>query len=90
MNASSSPGQLSGELDRAIAQLEGEMADLQLQHRNLFAYAAAWAERHDAILGLAPPHLREDTEARLRRIAVRWGLADGARVTTEFQALRLP
>lgn len=63
------------------------MADLQLRHRDLFAYANAWAERHDAIMRLAPPELREATEARLRRIAIRWGLADGIRLTRQFPAL---
>lgn len=74
-------------LEHAIAVLEDEMADLQLRHRDLFAHANAWAERHDAVLRLAPPHLREHTEARLRRIAIRWGLADGTRMTTQFPAL---
>ena len=76
------------ELEQAIAELEGEMADLQLKHRDLFAYANAWAERHDAVMRLAPAHLHEATEARLRRIAIRWGLAEGARMTTQFPALR--
>ena len=74
-------------LEQAIAELEDEMADLQLRHRDLFAYANAWAERHDAVMRLAPTHLREGTEARLRRIAIRWGLADGVRMTTQFPAL---
>ena len=76
------------ELEQAIAGLEDEMADLQLRHRDLFAYANAWAERHDAIMRLAPPDLREVTEARLRRIAIRWGLADGVRMTLQFPSLR--
>lgn len=75
-------------LEQAIAELEGQMADLQLRHRDLFAYANAWAERHDAVMRLAPPHLHDSTRARLRRIAIRWGLADGARVTVQFPALR--
>lgn len=75
-------------LEQAIAELEGEMGDLQLKHRDLFAYANAWAERHDAIMRLAPPHLHEPTQARLRRIAIRWGLAEGARMTAQFPALR--
>lgn len=74
-------------LDQAIAELEAEMADLQLRHRGLFAYANAWAERHDAIMRLAPPEQQEQTRARLRRIAIRWGLADGARMTVQFPAL---
>jgi len=75
-------------LEQAIAELERQMGDLQLMHRDLFAYANAWAERHDAVMRLAPPHLHESTHARLRRIAIRWGLAEGARVTTQFPALR--
>ena len=75
-------------LAQAIRGLEAEMADLQLRHRDLFAYANAWAERHDAVMRLAPPHLEASARARLRRIAIRWGLADGARVTQQFPALR--
>src|SRR5690606_21756275 len=59
-------------LERAIAELERQMGALQLMHRDLFAYANAWAERHDAVMRLAPPHLHESTHARLRRIAIRW------------------
>lgn len=77
-------------LDRAITELENAMADLQLKHRDLFAYANAWAERHDAVLRLAPPHLEAHARARLRRIAIRWGLADGVRMTRQFPALRDP
>lgn len=75
-------------LEQALTELELGMADLQLKHRDLFAYANAWAERHDAVLLLAPPHLQESTRARLRRIAIRWGLADGVRMTQQFPALR--
>ncbi|HEY4529229.1 MAG TPA: hypothetical protein VIG97_02705 [Luteimonas sp.] len=75
-------------LDRAIAELEGAMADLQLKHRDLFAFANAWAERHDAVMHLAPPHRSDEARARLRRIAIRWGLADGVRMTRQFPALR--
>ena len=74
-------------LERAIAELEGAMADLQLKHRDLFAHANAWAERHDAVMRLAPPHLEDHARARLRRIAIRWGLADGVRMTRQFPAL---
>lgn len=81
------PDPSASELEHAIAVLEDEMADLQLRYRDLFAYANAWAERHDAIMLLAPPELREGTEARLRRIAIRWGLADGVRLTAQFPAL---
>jgi len=75
-------------LDHAISELEGGMADLQLKHRDLFAFANAWAERHDAVMRLAPPHLADEARARLRRIAIRWGLADGVRMTRQFPALR--
>jgi len=82
-----SPAPDPTELEHAITTLEVEMADLQLRHRDLFAYANAWAERHDAIMRLSPPELRAGTEARLRRIAIRWGLADGVRLTAQFPAL---
>lgn len=75
-------------LELAIAELDAGMADLQLKHRDLFAYANAWAERHDAVMRLAPPHLEDNARARLRRIAIRWGLADGVRMTRQFPALR--
>lgn len=88
MIATPSADRTDNELERAIAELEDEMADLQLRHRDLFAYANAWAERHDAVMKLAPPHLHDDTHARLRRIAIRWGLADGVRMTAQFPALR--
>ena len=76
------------ELEQAISEREDGMEDLQLQHRDLFAYASAWAERHDAVMHLAPPELHDATRARLRRIAIRWGLAEGARMTAQFPALR--
>lgn len=88
MAGTSPSGNKDPSLDQAIAELEGQMADLQLRYRDLFAYANAWAERHDAVMQLAPPHLRENARARLRRIAIRWGLAEGARVTLQFPALR--
>lgn len=75
-------------LEDAISALENEMADLQLRHRDLFAYANAWAERHDAVMALAPPQQHARTRERLRRIAIRWGLADGPRMTAQFPALR--
>ena len=75
-------------LELAISELEAGMADLQLKHRDLFAYANAWAERHDAVMRQAPPHLQVQTEARLRRIAIRWGLAEGVRTTAQFPAVK--
>lgn len=46
------------EVDIAITALEAEMQDLQFRYRDLFAYANAWAERYDAILGATPEPLR--------------------------------
>ncbi len=63
------------------------MPGLQHGHRGLFAFAAAWAERHDAILRDTPATLREATSLRLRRVAIRWGVADGVRMTGQFPAL---
>ena len=76
------------ELEDAISELEGQMADLQHLHKDLFAYANAWAERHDAIMQRTPEALQAVASARLRRIGIRWGLADGARMTAQFPALR--
>lgn len=87
--ASPNAAMTEAELDHAIAELEKEMADLQLRHRDLFAYANAWAERHDAIMATTPEALRASTQRRLQRIGIRWGVADGVRVTTQFPALRL-
>ncbi len=77
-------------LDDAIRQLELEMADLKHMHRDLFAYANAWAERYDAILAATPGELREATVQRLHRIGIRWGVADGIRMTGQFPAIELP
>lgn len=75
------------ELDQAIAALEAEMPDLQNRYRDLFSYANAWAERHDHIMALTPEPLRESVTQRLRRVGIRWGVADGVRVTAQFPAL---
>lgn len=75
------------EVQAAIDSLESEMQHLQARHRDLFALAHAWAERHDAILALTPPQLRASAEQRLQRIGIRWGVVDGARLTREFRAL---
>lgn len=75
------------DIDAAIIELEAAMPDLQHRHRDLFAYANAWAERHDAIVRATPAEDRAIVEGRLRRIGVRWGVTDGARVTTQFPAL---
>jgi hypothetical protein len=76
------------EVDAAIALLEREMPDFQHRHRDLFAYANAWAERYDAIIAATPLALRESVEKRLQRIGVRWGVAQGVRMTTQFPALK--
>jgi hypothetical protein len=78
------------DIDRAIRELECEMPDLQHLHRGLFAYANAWAVRHDAILAATPFAMREEVAARLQRIGIRWGVAHGVRVTRQFPALNLP
>ena len=75
------------DIDAAIIELEAEMPDLQHRHRDLFAYANAWAERHDAIVQATPSEHRASVEGRLHRIGVRWGLTEGTRVTTQFPAL---
>lgn len=75
------------EVDAAIRQLELEMQDLQHRHRDLFAYANAWAVRYDSILARVPDDLRASAEHRLNRIGVRWGLAHGVRVTAQFPAV---
>ncbi|HEY1138952.1 MAG TPA: hypothetical protein VGE88_01945 [Lysobacter sp.] len=68
-----------------LRELEAEMPHLFLRHNSVFALASAWAERHDAILALAPPDARADVEARLARIGIRWGVMPGSRVTVEFR-----
>jgi hypothetical protein len=75
-------------LEAMVHALEQEMPQLQLRSNGVFALAQAWAERHDAILALAPPQFRDALATRLERIGIRWGLAPGARVTREFPALR--
>lgn len=76
------------EVDAAIQLLESEMTWLRAQHPGMFAFANAWAERHDAILAAAPTELRADIERRLLRIGIRWGVAPGARMTSQFPAIK--
>ncbi len=78
------------EVNAAIAELELEMQHLQNRHRELFAYANAWAVRYDAIIAATPADQRDCVEHRLQRIGVRWGVAPGTRVTTEFPAIKAP
>ncbi|MCY7354819.1 MAG: hypothetical protein LH470_07050 [Lysobacter sp.] len=77
------------EIDAAIARLEGEMPDLQHRHhRDLFAFANAWAQRYDAILAGTPDNLRESVEQRLHRVGVRWGMMTGMRLTGQFPVFK--
>lgn len=77
-------------MERELAALELEMPDLQHRHRDVFSYANAWAERHDALVRDTPMQLRPLLEQRLHRIGVRWGVASGARMTSQFPAIKLP
>lgn len=74
-------------IDVRISQLEAQMSDLQSRHPGSFAIAAAWADRHDAILAATPPERLDEVRARLRRIGIRWGVVSGPRVTQEITAL---
>lgn len=78
------------EMERALSELENEMADLQHRHRDIFSYANAWAERHDALLRTTPTELRSLLEQRLHRIGVRWGVVTGVRMTAQFPAIKRP
>ncbi|QNP39741.1 hypothetical protein [Lysobacter solisilvae (ex Woo and Kim 2020)] len=72
-------------MEARLAELEAEMPNLYLRHTSVFALASAWAERHDAILALAPADMRAEVETRLARIGIRWGVMPGSRVTVEFR-----
>jgi hypothetical protein len=74
-------------IDTMIRQLEAQMADLQIRHAGSFAFAAAWADRHDAVLAATPSDRVGEVRARLRRIGIRWGVVSGPRVTQEITAL---
>ena len=76
------------ELDALIDELERNMPELQMRNGNVFAFANAWAARYDAIIAVTPPVNQADVAARLSRIGIRWGVAPGARVTSEFHALK--
>lgn len=75
-------------IDARVAELEQELPHLQARHVGTFAFANAWAERHDALLAMAAPAQRADLARRLLRIGIRWGVAPGARMTTQFPALQ--
>lgn len=74
-------------IDERVAELERELPHLQARHVGTFAFANAWAERHDTLLALAEPGQRPELARRLLRIGIRWGVAPGARMTTQFAAL---
>lgn len=74
-------------LEVELAALESEMPRLQAQASNVFVLASAWAERHDAIVAATPARSLDVVEARLRRIGIRWGMTQGARMTGQFPAL---
>lgn len=78
----------AAELDARLQALDEELPRLQQGSGGVFALASAWAERHDAILALAPPGLRDSIAARLERLGIRWGLVPGTRITREFPALK--
>ena len=74
-------------LEVALAALESDMPRLQLRAGNLFVLASKWAERHDAIIAATPAGSLEVVQARLRRIGIRWGMVNGARMTSQFPSL---
>lgn len=76
------------EIDAAILALESQMAQLQALNPGLFAFANVWAEHYDAIMAATPADLRAAVEQRLHRIGIRWGLAPGARMTSQFPAMK--
>ena len=80
------PG-VDARLEDELAALESDMPGLQMRAGNVFVLASKWAERHDAIIAATPAQSREEVEARLRRIGIRWGMMPGARMTTQFPAL---
>lgn len=86
--SSSSPMMTEPEIDAAIAHLESEMRYLQAGHPGVFAFANAWAVRHDALLAATPAELRPAVEQRLHRIGIRWGVAHGVRMTGQFPAFK--
>lgn len=84
------PSGIDARLEGELAALEADMPQLQARARNVFDLASAWAARHDAIIAATPAESLAEVEARLRRIGIRWGMMDGARMTTQFPALPHP
>ena len=78
----------AAQVDAAIRLLESELTWLRAQHQDMFAFANAWAERHDAIVAAAPADLRAEVEHRLHRIGIRWGVSPGARMTAQHPVLK--
>lgn len=81
---------IDAQLEVELSALESDMPHLQARARTVFDLASAWAKRHDAILAATPAGSLAAVEARLRRIGIRWGLMNGARMTTQFPALPQP
>lgn len=84
------PVDLGPELEAELQALDREMPRMQSTAGNIFALATQWAERHAAILQRTPPSMRSQMESRLQRMGIRWGVVNGARMTTQFPALGLP
>jgi hypothetical protein len=79
---------LAPELEAELALLEEAMPLLQARHLGrMFAFANAWAERHDALLERTPAPQLPEMQSRLRRIGIRWGVMPGARITRQFPAI---
>jgi hypothetical protein len=75
-------------LEAELTLLDRDMPHLQARYPNMFALANAWAERHDAILRRTPASLRQEVQARLLRIGIRWGVMPGRRVTINSRRWR--
>ena len=80
------PG-VDARLEDELAALESDMPGLQMRAGNVFVLASKWAERHDAIIAATPAVSLDEVRARLRRIGIRWGMMNGARMTAQFPAL---
>ena len=78
---------VDAQLEDELAALESEKPGLQMRAGNVFVLASKWAERHDAIIAATPAASLDEVQARLRRIGIRWGMMNGARMTAQFPAL---